>query len=193
MEHSFALPAAEDLVPNTVARVAEVPAREGTIAKAEFRHALELVAVAAGRLPVPGPGERGYGRLESNAVGSLLEAIWLRGEAAEMGISVTPGQVARELAQIKRQSFEDGADYRRFLKESHYTRRDVSERVELQLLSVRVQVRFERQVAKEADSAAEKRQVFNRLVREFSQRWRGRTVCAPQYATERCSNGPTVR
>jgi hypothetical protein len=88
---------------------------------------------------------------------------------------------------------ENGAEYRRFLKESRYTRRDVRERVEIQLLSTRLQERFEAQIARETEDESEEQRAFTKFIAEFNARWRARTVCAPKYAIERCSNGPNVR
>jgi SurA N-terminal domain len=191
-ERSFALPTPEELAPNTVARVFDAPAGAGTITVAEFRHALDLVSVAAGRRSVPQVGANDYERLRKAAIGSLLESAWLFGQAAEWGIAVTPREVSRELALIKRQSFESRAEYRKFLREMHYTRRDVNERVELQLLSVGLQQRIQARIEREARNEFEEQRGLREFVAEFNERWRARTVCAPLYVTERCSNGPPL-
>jgi hypothetical protein len=190
VERSVALPAPEELVPNTVALVSEVPVRRGTITKAEFRHALVLVTAFKDRGSVPKSGERGYERLEREAVDNLLEAIWIQGLAAEMGIAVTRRQVSLELARVKEESFKSLAEFREFLREAHYTKRDLNERVELQVLSQRLQERLQRKIEREARNPFEEKQALNEFVAEFNERWRSRTVCAPQYATDRCSNGP---
>jgi hypothetical protein len=182
---SAALPAAEELVPNTVARISDVPDRPGTITKAEFRHSLALAA-AAQRRPLPKPGGRAYERLKRNAMHTLLETVWLKGQAAEMNILVTSNQVKSLLALIKAQSFKSRAEYLRFLRKSHLTRRDVHERVELELISIRIQERIVRDVR----SRAEEQKALRDFVAEFNQRWRSRTVCASQYVIDKCSNGP---
>jgi hypothetical protein len=184
---SMAMPAPEELAPNTVVLVSNVPVRRGTITRAEFQHGLVLTAVAAGFRSAPRPGAKGYERLKERTVHSLLEAVWVYGEAAERDIAVTPSEVARKLALIKRQSFESAAEYRRFLKESRYTRRDVNERVELQLLSARLQRRIIRPIERESRNRFEEQQAIREFVTEFNARWRGRTVCAPEYATDLCS------
>src|SRR5918996_1348124 len=143
------LPSPEDLAPNTVARIVEVPPARGTITKHEFHHQLAIAAAGKGRERAPRPGEGGYPKLAREALQSTLEGIWLYGEAAERAIHVTPKQISRTLAAIKKESFKTAAEYRRFLKESHYTKRDVRERVEAQLLAQRLQ-----------------RQIFGRIERE---------------------------
>ncbi len=84
---SAALPSPEELVPNTVALVSDVPIGLGTITKSEFHHALELTAVQDGSGPVPRTGSSRYERLAKVAVDRNLEAIWLWGEASTVGVS----------------------------------------------------------------------------------------------------------
>lgn len=184
---SAATPSPEQLVPNTVARVSDVPKQLGTITSAEFHHALAQAAAAVGRRRVPAPGGRGYRRLKHAAIDTLLEAIWLKGQAMEMHIRVTHKQVVRARASVKSESFKSAAEYREFLREARYTSRDVYERIELQLLSVRIQRRIEKRVK----DKSEEQKVFREFVTEFNERWRGRTVCATGYVMRRCSNGPT--
>ena len=184
---SAALPSPEELPGNMVAVVSNVPVSRGRITKAEFQHALVLSAVQAGHGSVPRPGENGYERLKRDAIRSLFEATWILGEAVERGLAVTRNEVAHELSLIKRQSFKSEAEYLKFLRETRYTKRDVYERVELQMLSTRLQrwlqARFEREGRKE-------KQAFTEFVAEFNEKWRARTVCNPIFATDLCSNGP---
>lgn len=186
------LPASEELVPNTVARVSEVGDRTGTITRAEFRHQVVLAAVAAGRERVPGPKTPAYEQFARNALQSLLEMVWIRGEAAAWDVVVTHREVKRQLALIKRESFESAAEYRRFLRESRFTRRDIYERVEFGLVAEELRRRLQKRIAREARNPYEERRAWQEFIAEFNERWRERTVCAPAYATERCSNGPPL-
>jgi len=181
---SAAPPSPDQLAPNVIARVSDVPERTGTITRAEYRRALVQAAAADGRRGAPSPGSRPYRRLKRTAVSGLLEAVWLKGQAAEMHIVVTHGQVVRERTRLKREGFESAAEYREFLREAHYNRRDVYERVELQLLSTRIQRRIEKQIR----TKSEEQQVFDEFLAEFNRKWRARTVCAPAYAIHRCAN-----
>lgn len=186
---SLALPAPEDLKPNTVARISEVPLRFETVTIGELRHALVLAAAQEGLRSVPEPGRGGYGKLEKSAINALLETAWINGLAAEWGMGVTRDEVKRELGRVKKESFKSVAEFRRFLKESRYTYRDLYERVRLQILSTLLQERLQQMIPKGAGLKAEQK-FFSEFVKEFNERWRARTVCAPQYLTERCSNGP---
>ncbi|HET6997715.1 MAG TPA: SurA N-terminal domain-containing protein [Solirubrobacterales bacterium] len=183
---STALPSPEELPANTVAVVSEVPLDLGRITQAELQRALVEVAAAAGRDSVPGPGDNGYRGLKDEAFGQRLDFIWIEGQAAMMGIDVSPRRVARELALIKNQSFESGAEYQRYLKEAHFTQRDVRERVRVQLLTTRIQNRVERR----GGGGLAGFKAFKQFVDAYAERWRARTVCTPEYVTDRCSNGP---
>jgi hypothetical protein len=176
-----------ELPANTVAIVSEVPRRTGTITKVEFHHSLAQAAAQAGRKSTPKPGGNGYGKLKDIALKESLDTIWIKGQAAEMGIGVTSQKVSRRVARLKKQAFKSEAEYHRFLKEAHFTRRDVRERVEVQLLSTAIQLRVVRGVSGEA--AVQK--AFSDFVDAYSKRWRARTVCAPEYIIGRCSNAPS--
>jgi foldase protein PrsA len=129
-----------------VAIVQHVPDDIGTVSEADFKRAL-LQQAAQGKLKaVPKSGTKKYEELKSAALGELLDTIWIQGEAEELGISVTPKQIATELAQIKKQNFKTAAEYQKFLKTSKFTQADVLARVKLQLLSTQIQ----EQISKEA-------------------------------------------
>jgi SurA-like protein len=180
-------PLPDELPANTIVVVSHVPVRTGRITKAEFQHALVQAAAQAGRKSAPKPGGNGYGKLKDRATGELLDAVWIRGQAMEMGIGLRSRQVSRELARLKKAAFKDEAQYRRFLREAHFTRRDVHERVEIQILSTKIQ---ERIVAGFTSNSA-RQKAFEKFITEYEETWRARTVCAPEYVVaERCSNAP---
>jgi hypothetical protein len=172
-----------------VAIVAQVPDRkgkqDGVVTSSEFDRALDQAAAQYGRRAAPGPRDDGYRRLKRQAIGELLEDSWIRGQAAEMGIGVRPRQVARLLALLKKQAFKNGAQYRHFLKEAHYTKRDLVERLEVQILAEHITAAIAPGLSEKATQKA-----FSKFVAEYETRWRSRTVCASGYVTEICSNGP---
>ena len=179
------LPTPEALPGNVVAFVAHVPLSLGRLTKAEFQRALVQAAAQAGRSSAPGAHAKDYPRFADRALGERLGAIWIPGQAKEMGIGVRPREISRELAHLKKEAFKNKAQYHRFLREAHFTNRDVRERIEIQILSEKIQARVVLGL-----SEAEAQKAFSRFVKEYDARWRGRTVCAPDYITERCSNGP---
>jgi len=121
-----------------VAVIEDAPEGFGTVTEDQFRHAL-AIAAATGKVPVPKPGDEKYEELKEAALGELLESIWIRGLAEEMGISVTKKEVAEELKKLKSQVFKTEKQFQEFLKESHYTLADVNSRVELQILTKQIQ------------------------------------------------------
>ncbi|HEU4679452.1 MAG TPA: SurA N-terminal domain-containing protein [Terrimicrobiaceae bacterium] len=182
---AWADPSPEELPPNVVAVVSHVPVELGTITAVEFHHALVQAAAAEGRRSLPKPGGKKAEILRRNALEERLDSIWVQGQASEMRISVTSRQVSRALALIKEESFRNRDEYRRFLKRYHYTRRDINERVELQLLATRIEERVV------AGAGKHQLEAFEKFVEAYSKRWRARTVCAPEYVIDRCSNGPS--
>jgi foldase protein PrsA len=122
-----------------VAKVEDVPEDFGTISEADFKRALLQQAAQNGDKKIPKPGEDKYEELKEAALSELLDAIWLRGEAEELGIEVTPKQIETELEQIKKQNFKTDAEYAQFLKTSRFTQQDVIDRVRLQIVSTQIQ------------------------------------------------------
>lgn len=126
-----------------VALVKSVP--DGNVSEAQLKHAMLQQAASGGLKKLPAGGSK-LEELQKKALEEILNAIWVRGEAEELGISVTPKQVAAELAQIKKQNFKTEAAFQKFLKTSHFTRQDVIERVKLQVFGTQIQ----EQIAKNA-------------------------------------------
>jgi parvulin-like peptidyl-prolyl isomerase len=122
-----------------VALVTHVPDEIGSVSEADFKRALLQQASQAKLKKPPKPGEDKYEELKEAALGELLNTIWIRGQAEELDISVTPKQIATELAQIKKTNFKTPAEYQKFLTTSHFTKADVLDRVELQLLTTQIQ------------------------------------------------------
>jgi foldase protein PrsA len=136
-----------------VALVQQVPADVGSVSEVDFKRALLQQLAQGGAKKPPKPGSDKYEELKDAALGELLDTIWIQGEAEELGISVTPKQIATEFATIKKQNFKSEAEYQKFLKTSRFTKDDVLARVKLQLLSTQIQ----EQISQEAPppSAAE--------------------------------------
>jgi parvulin-like peptidyl-prolyl isomerase len=134
-----------------VALVTHVPDDIGSVSEADFKRALLQQAAQAKLKAAPKPGDDKYEELKTAALGELLDTIWIQGEAEELDISVTPKQIAVELAQIKKTNFKTEAEYQKFLETSRFTKADVLSRVKLQLLSTQIQ----EQITKQAPPASE--------------------------------------
>ncbi len=124
---------------DAVAVVEDAPEGLGTITQAQFDHALAQTAAQAKVTPPPKPGDEKYEEFKETALGELLDAVWIQGEAEEMGIEITPKEIRQELKKLKDQAFKTEKEYREFLKEAKFTRADVLTRVKLQVLSTKIQ------------------------------------------------------
>jgi parvulin-like peptidyl-prolyl isomerase len=122
-----------------VALVKNVPGEFGNVSEAEFKSSLAQQAGQAGVKTPPKKGEKKYEELKTAAMTELLQEAWIRGEAGEMDITVTKKEVETELTQIKTTNFKAKGSYQKFLKESNFTPADVEVRLEVQLLSRKVQ------------------------------------------------------
>ncbi len=122
-----------------VAMVEDVPDDVGAISEADLKRGVVQQAAQGGSKKLPKPGEKKYEELRDAALSELLDGIWIRGEAEELGIETTPKQILTELEQIKEQNFKGEAEYQEFIKTSRFTKEDILDRVELQLLSTQIQ------------------------------------------------------
>jgi PPIC-type PPIASE domain/SurA N-terminal domain len=154
-----------DVPSNAIAVVEEVPGETrtvtdchgdrveddpSTITRAEYDCALRQTAARAGLPRVPEPDDPQFADLREAAIGDLLDTAWIRGEASEQGITATEGEIDAQLEQIVSQNFRcpSGEDpfqceeFRQFLERSSFSRSDVIQRVELQILSTELQSRI---------------------------------------------------
>ena len=83
---------------------------------------------------MPAAGDPQYDSLVQQAMQSLILAKWVKGEAADRGISVTQEDIDAELKRIKEQSFSSEKEFQQFVKQSKFSEADVQEQVELTLL-----------------------------------------------------------
>ena len=122
-----------------VAVVSNVPDDVGTVSGADYKIAVAQQVASQQLKKAPKPGSKKVEELQEAALGELLDAIWIQGEAEELGISVTDKQVETELAQIKKTNFPTAKAYKEFLESSKLTQQGVIDRVRLQLLSTKIQ------------------------------------------------------
>lgn len=122
-----------------VALVEEAPDGLGNVTQADFDGALVQTAAQSGAKVAPKPGDPQYAELRETALSSLLDMIWIQGEAEEMGIAVTEKEIAEELKKLKDENFKSKAEYEKFLAESKYTPADVNERVKVQIIGTEIQ------------------------------------------------------
>jgi hypothetical protein len=95
------LPSPQELPPRVIAVVIGVPAGLEAIHRSEFDREMMRLAIAEPVKAPPRPGERRYAKVKGT-LDYLLERRWIAGQGAEMGIKVTPRQIAVKFAQTRR-------------------------------------------------------------------------------------------
>jgi hypothetical protein len=161
-----------------VARVYDSP-----ITKAAFDHWMVVAARSAGRKTVPAEQTRAWKGLRTQVMSLLLGSHWLTGEATLRQIYVSPPTVRRLFVTTRNQSFASPAGFRRFLRASGMTRRDVLFRVRLDEISSRIRM----QVTRGHHGASAQMRALDKFVVDFRTRWQIKTSCAPAYRTPDCS------
>jgi parvulin-like peptidyl-prolyl isomerase len=110
------------------------------ITQEQLDRALQQTAARQGLGEVPPPDDPQYELLQQAALSDLLLGVWVRGEAAERGIEVTEREVDEELqAVIESPDFGSQKAFDRFLEQSGFTEEEARDRLELQVISNRVQ------------------------------------------------------
>ena len=110
---------------------------DGHISTADFQTALQQAA-AAGQTKVPPPSSPQYPALRDSAMGNLLLAAWVRGEAEERGITLSDSEVSNQLQQITKQ-YGGKKGLQQVLKQAHLTPQQARGQIELKMLSDQIQ------------------------------------------------------
>jgi parvulin-like peptidyl-prolyl isomerase len=134
-----------------VALVTNVPGELGHISEADYKKSLTSQEGQSGVKKPPKPGSKKAEELKKAALGELLNTAWVFGEGEELGIKITPKEVETELAKVKKESFKTEKAFQAFLKESDFTEEDVNKRIELQILTTKIQEK----ITKEAPPVSE--------------------------------------
>jgi peptidyl-prolyl cis-trans isomerase C len=137
-----------------VALVSNAPSGIGAVSQDAYDRAFER-QVKGSKEKTPQPGNPKYVEAQEAALGELLDTIWIRGQAEEMGLSVTEKQIEDEFANIKKQQFPTKKAYAEFLKESGLTPDEVHSLVEVQLLIKKIQEAVSAEAAPPSNSEIE--------------------------------------
>jgi parvulin-like peptidyl-prolyl isomerase len=119
--------------------VQDAPGDVGHVTAADIAHTIEITSAGEGLKKAPKPGEPKYEEAKEAAEKFALEGIWIQGLADEWGIEVSEQEIAKELKKVKKESFKSEAEFKKFLKKSHYTPEDIHNRVKIQILSTKLQ------------------------------------------------------
>jgi parvulin-like peptidyl-prolyl isomerase len=140
-----------------VAHISSVPGEFVDISEDKLQRTITRLATSseeATKKP-PKQGSKKYDELQKKAMTELIEGVWIRGEAEELGISVTEKQVEDELAAIKKSNFPGKGSYEAFLKKSHFSQEEVNQLVELQIFTKEIQAKISAQAPKPSSSEVE--------------------------------------
>jgi parvulin-like peptidyl-prolyl isomerase len=138
-----------------VAHISSVPDENANVSEAELKRSIFQREAASETKKRPKPGSKEFEALQTAVLTELIESVWLAGQAEELGITVTEKQIENELANIKKQNFPTEKAYQEFLKTAHYTQDEVNEKVELTILSNKVQEKVTAEVGPASNSEIE--------------------------------------
>lgn len=140
--------------PGSVAIVEGVPEELGNVTDGEFQRALVQSAAQSQIEPVPRPGDDQYDTLREAALRSIFDPIWIRGQAEEMGISVTQKEVDEALQKLRR-GYKTEKAYNEFLKANDYTTADIEGIVTTGVIGTRVQEQVSEETPPPSESEIE--------------------------------------
>ncbi len=81
----------------TLATIAAAPKGAGVISGAEFDRGMMETASIRGLKEIPKPGSEEYVGMKNEVLGSLITAVWLEGQAEELGIEISDAERAQAL------------------------------------------------------------------------------------------------
>jgi foldase protein PrsA len=121
-----------------VAVVEDAP--DSHISQEEFDSSLKQTAALQGVQKVPEPSDAQYATLRDAAVDDLLLGRWIRGEAAERGITLSESEISNGLDEVVKRDFGGNKkQFQKYLKQSHITPPQARAKVEIQLLADQLQ------------------------------------------------------
>ncbi len=135
--------------------VEDVPDGRGNITEEDFNRSFEQTWKRGGLQAAPKKGDAQYDQVREAAINDLLDQAWLTGEAAELGVSASDREIDNELATIKKDQFPTPKAFQEFLKTSGFTDEEVRERVELQVLSRKIQDKITKSITEVPDDEIE--------------------------------------
>ncbi len=112
----------------------------------------------------------------------LISADWIRGEASELGVAVSPATVRHRFDHLRDEVFGKGRQFSAFLRKNKETVADLLGRVEIELLATRIQTHA---VAGVHPKAAQQKALAH-FLSEFQVKWKNQTYCLPAYSVPDC-------
>jgi len=124
------------------------------------------------------------GEVINQVMGFLISSDWVLGEATDLNIHVSEGEVRHTFDHIRAQQFRRKNEFKGFLKQSGQTVADLLFRVRLNLTSTRIQ----KHVLAGHHGAHSQQRALKRFVHDFKLKWEAQTYCDPAYAVTDCGH-----
>jgi SurA-like protein len=203
-------------IPSGDVAVVEEAGDSGKIGQKDFDHAFQLVASQEGLGEVPKPGDPQYDELRELALTSVLEPVWIKAQAQEMGIAASDAEIAEELEKAVKERFGTRAKFNDYIKASGLTQEDIDRQVEVRVLSQEIQNRLIEEAPTPGEQEVEdyyeaerktqfrtldlkevEEQIKSQLAQEkalpafaaeYFAKWTSRTFCAEDYVSGGCAN-----
>jgi hypothetical protein len=122
------------------------------------------------------------------AMSFLISSDWVLGEATDLNIHVSEGEVRHTFDHLRAQQFPKKKEFKTFQKQSGQTIADLLFRVRLNLNSARIQ----KHVLAGHRGARSQQQALKRFVHDFKLKWEAQTYCDPAYAVTDCGHVQSV-
>jgi len=122
--------------------------------------------------------------LQSEVLQFLISSDWVKGEAESLDVGVSTADVRKSFERIRRQEFPRRREFDKFLRKSGQTVADLMFRVELNLLSERIQ----KSAIAGHHGAASKERALSQFVKAFKAKWQAQTYCASEYDVPDCGH-----
>jgi hypothetical protein len=152
------------------------------ITGATYSHWLAIAKNAGS--PAKGQHALNAKELLDEVMSFLISSDWVQGEAADLSIIVTSAQVKKNFDRIRAAQFHKRREFRAFLRKSGETVADLLHRVELNLLSARIQKR----VVAGHHGPASQLHALHAFVKAFKAKWEPQTYCASEYDVKDCGH-----
>jgi hypothetical protein len=146
------------------------------------------VAERAEPLPSKGPSAPGANARRGEVLAFLISSYWVEGEARDLHIRVSAGEVRRSFDRLRGQAFPKRGEFRAFLRQSGQTVADLLLRTRLNLTSTRIQ----RRILSSGHGAGGGQRALARFLSGFRAKWRAQTYCAGEYAVSDCGHVQSI-
>jgi hypothetical protein len=124
----------------------------------------------------------------TEALEFLISSDWVLGEARDLHVAVSAAQIKRQFDRVKAQQFRRRAEFKAFLRSSGETISDLLFRVQLNMLSERI----ERHVSAVPGGPRAQQRARSRFVQAFKAKWMAQTYCAAEYTVPDCGHVQSV-